>query len=65
MRDESRWRLRSNTEHDEQTGNSLYWSNEFGWANIEEAEIYSTSEREIAFSIKTVEDTMNAKWEKM
>ena len=41
-----KWRLKSNVEIDEDTGNPLYWSNDMGWVTKEDSDIFSEKERE-------------------
>lgn len=41
-----KWRLKSNVEIDEDTGNPLYWSNEMGWVTKEDSDTFSEKERE-------------------
>jgi hypothetical protein len=42
----AKWRLKSKTEIDDCTGNPLYWSNEYGWTDKEDSDIFSDKERE-------------------
>ena len=41
-----KWRLKSNVEIDEDTGNPLYWSNDMGWVTKEDSDTFSEKERE-------------------
>jgi hypothetical protein len=54
-----KWRLKSNIAQDDDTGNPLYWSNEYGWTTKEDSDIFSEKERE---DFNHCEMVMDAVW---
>jgi len=56
---DAKWRLKSKTEQDDDTGNPLYWSNEYGWTVKEDSTIFSERERE---DFDNCELLMDAAW---
>ena len=56
-----KWRLKSNVEIDEDTGNPLYWSNEMGWVTKEDSELFFDIERE---DYNHSAEIMDAYWER-
>ena len=55
----AKWRLKSETQPDDDTGNPLYWSNEYGWTVKEDSTIFSEQERE---DFNHCELLMDAAW---
>ena len=57
------WLIKSNEEIDDDTGNNLYWSNEYGWVNKEEATPFTSDEKDKfdSFCVHTV--TGEVEWE--
>ena len=56
-----KWRLKSNVEIDEDTGNPLYWSNDMGWVTKEDSDTFSEKERE---DFNDRAEIMDAVWER-
>jgi hypothetical protein len=58
----SKWLIKSNSEIDDDTGNPLYWSNEYGWTTKEDADSYSDKEKNLYMKDP---EHMDGEWEEV